>query len=156
MKISKKDINEAFGSFLDYDNDEVFDIMLIEMFFYKPKCPFCGNDSFYAMGVKRVLKCSICLKKFSYFKGTILENLKMPLCTFFLVAVQLMENKNISSMELARSTGLTQKSAYWMKRKILPHITGNELNLLISEQEDKRSVATGMPKDPNDDQQKIK
>jgi len=81
-------------------------------------CPHCGNyDKIYTM--KNNYKCAECRKQFSVTKGTIFENSSIPLQKWF-TAVWLITShkKGISSLQLHRDIGVTQKSAWFMLQRI--------------------------------------
>ena len=81
-------------------------------------CPHCGNcDKIYTM--KKNYKCAECRKQFSVTKGTIFENSPIPLQKWF-TAVWLITShkKGISSLQLSRDIGVTQKSAWFMLQRI--------------------------------------
>jgi transposase-like protein len=57
-------------------------------------------------------KCAGCAKKFSVRNGTIFEDSKLPLRTWFKAIFLMIGNpKGVSSMELHRLLGMTQKTA---------------------------------------------
>ena len=84
-------------------------------------CPACGGDRIGEIRTRRMLRCkaSDCRKQFSYKVGTIFEDSALGLDKWF-VAVWCVTNcKNgISSHELARDLGITQKSAWHMLHRI--------------------------------------
>src|SRR4051794_12247384 len=81
-----------------------------------PVCPKCGGTEHYYLANRRVWKCKNkeCRKQFSVKVGTIFEDSAIPLDKW-LVSIWLIANsKNgISSHELGRAVGLTQKSAWF-------------------------------------------
>ena len=80
-------------------------------------CPFCGNIKIY--NTNRGFKCSKCLKKFSHTVATIFDNSKMPLTTwFFLIYMEAVCKKNVSSHQVARNLNLHQAVAWRMQQKI--------------------------------------
>jgi len=84
-----------------------------------PVCPRCeGTDHSY-LTTRRVWKCKACKKQFSVKVGTIFEDSPLGLDKW-LPAVWLIANsKNgISSHELGRALGVTQKSAWFMLHRI--------------------------------------
>ena len=99
-----------------------------------PVCPHCGIASkpYVIEGGKRY-KCSDkdCGKKFSAISGTIFENTKIPLQKFFL-AIYICANhkKGISSHQLGRDIGVTQKSAWFILHRIRVMLSNNEPTLL--------------------------
>jgi transposase-like protein len=84
-----------------------------------PVCPRCGSVEHSYLSTRRVWKCKACKKQYSVKVGTIFEDSKLGLDKW-LPAVWLAANsKNgISSHELARSLGVTQKSAWFMLHRI--------------------------------------
>lgn len=81
-------------------------------------CPHCGNgDKIYTL--KNNYKCSECRKQFSVTKGTIFENSPIPLQKWF-AAIWLITShkKGISSLQLSRDIGITQKSAWFVLQRI--------------------------------------
>ncbi len=84
-----------------------------------PVCPRCGSIEYSYLSTRRVWKCKACKKQYSVKVGTIFEDSKLGLDKW-LPAVWLAANsKNgISSHELARSLGVTQKSAWFMLHRI--------------------------------------
>ena len=85
------------------------------------KCPCCGSTDVSFLSTRRIWKCKEAHKKqqFSVKVGTVLEDspigLDKWLCGFWLIA----NAKNgISSYELHRSIGVTQKTAWFMLHRI--------------------------------------
>jgi transposase-like protein len=87
----------------------------------KPICPMCGCVEFYWLAKQMRWKCKNgkCGKQYSVKIGTIFEESAIALDKW-LIAVWLIANcKNgISSYEIARSIGITQKSAWFMLHRI--------------------------------------
>jgi transposase-like protein len=84
-----------------------------------PVCPQCGGTEHSYLTTRRVWKCKSCKRQFSVKVGTIFEDSALGLDKW-LPAVWLIANsKNgISSHELARALGTTQKSAWFMLHRI--------------------------------------
>ena len=84
-----------------------------------PVCPKCGGVEHSCLTTRRVWKCKACKKQFSVKVGTIFEDSALGLDKW-LPAVWLIANsKNgISSHELGRALGTTQKSAWFMLHRI--------------------------------------
>ncbi|HZV71983.1 MAG TPA: IS1595 family transposase [Saprospiraceae bacterium] len=89
-------------------------------------CPHCNHDKVYR--TTRGFKCAnnTCYKKFSVTVGTIFENSKIPLRTWFqamyLVSVS---KKGISSIQLAETLGITQKTSWFVLSRIRTMLTEN-------------------------------
>ena len=85
----------------------------------KVTCPHCGSDRIGEIKTLRLQRCKDCRKKIYAKQGTIFEASPLGLDKWF-VAVWCVANcKNgISSHELARAIGVTQKSAWFMLHRI--------------------------------------
>ena len=85
-------------------------------------CPKCGNDSCKELASRPgVLKCNkaSCQKQFSYKVGTIFEDSPLGLDKWFVAVWAIANCKNgISSHELARAIGVTQKTAWHMLHRV--------------------------------------
>jgi transposase-like protein len=85
----------------------------------KPVCPRCGGKRHSFLATRRIWKCRECKKQFSVKVGTIFEDSPLGL-DVWLPAIWLVANsKNgISSHEMARALGITQKSAWFLNHRI--------------------------------------
>jgi len=86
----------------------------------KQVCPKCGTiDGHYFLKTRRVWKCRACRKQFSVKVGTIFEDSPLSLSKW-LPAMWLLANcKNgVSSYEVARALGVTQKTAWFMLQRL--------------------------------------
>lgn len=87
----------------------------------KPRCPHCGSDDVIYLEKARLFKCRTAhpKQKFSLKVGTIFEDSPLGLDKW-LTAIWLIANaKNgISSYEIHRALGVTQKSAWFMLHRI--------------------------------------
>ncbi len=88
----------------------------------KRVCPHCGViDSSYQLKDGKTYMCKEkgCRKKFTVTVGTVFENSKIPLSTWF-AAIYLCtaHKKGISSLQLSRDLGVTQKTAWFMLHRI--------------------------------------
>lgn len=85
-----------------------------------PKCVFCDHHRVYELkGQNKRYKCAKCRKQFSVIKGTIFENSPISLQKWF-VAIYVISShkKGISSIQLAKDIGVTQKTAWFMNQRI--------------------------------------
>jgi transposase-like protein len=95
-----------------------------------PVCPHCGSvgDHYRLEGTggekgtkarPGLLKCKDCREQFSVTVGTVFERSKIPL-TKWLLATHLMcsSKKGISSHQIARTLGVTYKTAWFMTHRI--------------------------------------
>jgi transposase-like protein len=83
-------------------------------------CPRCGViDEHYFLKTRRIWKCKACKKQFSIKLGTIFEDSPIPLSKWLPAMWMLANCRNgISSYELARAIGVTQKTAWFMLHRI--------------------------------------
>ena len=86
-----------------------------------PICPHCGNKKVCFLKTRRVFKCTTrpCRKQFSIKVGTIFEDSAVGLDKWLPVVWMIVNCKNgISSWELHRALGVTQKTAWFMLHRI--------------------------------------
>ena len=84
-----------------------------------PFCPECGSVECSYLTTRRVWKCKACKKQYSVKKGTIFEDSPIGLDKW-LAAIWMVANcrNGVSSHELGRNVGVTQKSAWFMLQRI--------------------------------------
>lgn len=93
----------------------------------KPTCPHCGAASNRIGEIKtlHILRCKDCRKKIYDLQGTIFEDSKIKLDKWFPAVWAVANCKNgISSHELARALGVTQKTAWFMAHRIREAMRG--------------------------------
>ena len=112
-----KTLLEAIRYFSDLDvaNEYVANLRWPD----RPVCPRCGGTEHSYVSTRRLWKCKACKRQFSVKVGTIFEDSPLGLDKW-LPAIWLAANsKNgISSHELGRALGITQKSAWFMLHRI--------------------------------------
>jgi transposase-like protein len=82
-------------------------------------CHKCGSTAVYELATRPVLKCRDCKKQFSYKVGTIFEDSPLGLDKWFVAVWAIANAKNgISSHELGRALGVTQKTAWFMLHRV--------------------------------------
>lgn len=91
----------------------------------KITCPKCGGDKIGVIRTRQMLQCNSvagekkCGKQFSVKVGTICEDSPLPLWHWLVAVWSIANAKNgISSCELARALGVTQKTAWFMLMRI--------------------------------------
>ncbi len=101
-----------------------------------PVCPRCGCVEYSYLTTRRVWKCKGCKKQYSVKLGTIMEDSPLGLDKW-LPAIWLVANsKNgISSHELARALGVTQKSGWFMLHRIRLAMQARSIERLSGEVE---------------------
>jgi len=86
-----------------------------------PVCPYCGSGKWYSIENGKRFKCGNkeCYKKYSVTVGTVFHATNIPLRTWF-PAMYLISahKKGISSVQLAKDLGVTQKTAWFMNHRI--------------------------------------
>src|ERR1700722_20340013 len=104
----------------------------------KVKCPYCGSEKVTWLAKGRVWKCYIKhpRPRFSLKTGTVFEDSPLGL-EKWLPALWLVVNcKNgVSSCELARDLGVTQKTAWFMAHRLRFALTEGGFGLLSGEVE---------------------
>jgi len=85
----------------------------------KAICPRCNSGRHYWLAKQRRWKCAGCKKQFTVKLGTIFEDSPIKLDKW-LTAIWLIANSRngVSSYEIGRSVGVTQKSAWFMMHRI--------------------------------------
>lgn len=82
-------------------------------------CPHCGSTKTYKFSSGKLFKCGDCRKQFTAKIGTIFSDSKVPLSKWFMaIYLSTSLKKGISSMQLSRYIGVTQKTAWFMLQRI--------------------------------------
>ncbi len=82
-------------------------------------CPHCGHTKIYTFGNGKRYRCAKCKQDFRIQTGTVFGESKLPLKKWF-IAIYLLStsNKGISSVQLAKQVGVTQKTGWFMDHRI--------------------------------------
>lgn len=117
MKATFKNIQQLITVFKDEDMCREY--LAQQRWGGKPCCPYCANETIWNIEGGKRYKCATCKKKFSVTVGTIMEDSNIPLSKWF-IAIYLCTShkKGISSHQLAKDIGITQKSAWHMIHRI--------------------------------------
>ena len=84
-----------------------------------PECPACGHKEHYYLKIQKRWKCKECHKQFTVKLGTIFEDSPIPLDKWLTALWMLVNCKNgISSYEVAKAIGITQKSAWFVMHRL--------------------------------------
>jgi transposase-like protein len=84
-----------------------------------PICPKCGHNQHYYLATQRRWKCRQCKKQFSVKQGTVFEDSPVPLDKWLIALWMLVNCRNgVSSYEVARALGITQKSAWFVLHRL--------------------------------------
>src|SRR5437763_257565 len=113
-------LQEAIKYFSDYENCRQF-MIAIRWADGKVRCPICGSDNVSYLQNARLYKCynKHDRPKFSLKVGTVFEDSPIPLEKWLPAAWLLACCKNgISSYEIHRDVGVTQKTGWFMMHRI--------------------------------------
>ena len=82
-------------------------------------CPHCQHDTIYTFNDGKRYRCAKCKKDFTVITGTVFGETKLPLQKWF-IAIYLLSttSKGISSVQLAKHVGVTQKTGWYMDHRI--------------------------------------
>jgi transposase-like protein len=85
----------------------------------KAECPMCGGIEHYYLASRYIWKCKACKKQFSVKVGTVMEDSPIPLHKWLLAMWMIGNCRNgVSSYEVHRAIGVSQKSAWFMLQRI--------------------------------------
>lgn len=82
-------------------------------------CPHCGHKEIYTFSGGKRYRCAKCRQDFTIRTGTVFGESKLPLKKWF-IAIYLLttSSKGISSVQLAKQVGVTQKTGWFMDHRI--------------------------------------
>ncbi len=90
-------------------------------------CPACGGRGFCELRTRKVFQCNRCKRQVSLTAGTVFQDSKLPLTTWFAAIYHLAQGKGgISSVELGRRLGVKQATAWLMRHKPMRAMAGRE------------------------------
>ncbi len=85
----------------------------------KPRCAWCGSENNKWMASQKRWNCRDCKKQFSVKRGTIFHDSPLGLDKWMVAMWMLANCRNgVSSYEISRAIGITQKSAWHMMHRI--------------------------------------
>ena len=120
--LSEAGFRERFGS------EEACRAALFEMRWREGlTCTGCGGRGFCELKTRKVFQCNRCKKQLRLTAGTVFQDSKLPLTTWFAAIYHLAQSKNgISSIELARRLGVKRQTAWLVKHKLMRAMAGRE------------------------------
>ena len=84
-----------------------------------PECPACGHKEHYYLKSQKRWKCKECYKQFTVKLRTVFEESPIPLTKWLPALWMLINCRNgVSSYEIARDLGVSQKSAWFMLQRL--------------------------------------
>jgi transposase-like protein len=82
-------------------------------------CIHCGHNEVWSVRGGEFFTCKACRKQFTVRTGTVMQDSKIPLRKWvFAMYLMTVSRKGISSIQLAKEIGITQKSAWHMAHRI--------------------------------------
>lgn len=95
------------------------DYMVLKRWGGEVKCPYCLNEKIYKMTGNQPYRCAVCKRRFTVRTGTMMEgshvDVRMWLLATYLMGIS---RKGISSVQLGKQIGVTQKTAWFMAQRI--------------------------------------
>lgn len=82
------------------------------------ECPKCSFDKAYVFKDGIRYKCKSCKYIYTAISKTIFESSKLPLQKWFFATYLIMHKKGISSIQLAKDIGVTQKTAWFILQRL--------------------------------------
>jgi transposase-like protein len=122
-------------------------------------CPRCQAKEPRFIKTRRIWECKGCRKQFSVKVGTIFEDSALPLDKWLCAIWMIVNAKNgVSSYEIHRSLGITQKSAWFMMHRIRLALQRGSLDKLKREVEADETFIGGKARNMHADkrQEKVK
>ena len=113
-------LQQAIQYFADYENCRQF-MVAVRWADGKVRCPYCGSEKVTYLEKARLYRCyeKHPKQKFSLKIGTVFEDSPIPLEKWLPATWLLVNCRNgISSYEIGRALGVTQKSAWFMLHRI--------------------------------------
>ncbi len=121
----------------------------------EPVCQHCGETGAYFLASRKIFKCKKCRKQFSVKMGTIFEESAVSLDKWLIAIWQLVNCKNgISSYELGKGIGVTQRTAWFMLQRIRTAMTNGTIEKMTGTVEVDESFIGGLPKNMHQSKRK--
>jgi transposase-like protein len=118
----------------------------------KVVCPNCDGKNIGHITSRRMFQCKSCRKQFSVKVDTIFEDSPLGLDKWFVAVWCIANAKNgISSCELARAIGVTQKSAWHMLHRVREAMAAKSFKKVIGEIESDESFIGGKRRNKHKD-----
>jgi transposase-like protein len=134
---SPKTLQQAIQYFSD--EQVCIDAVAILRWSRGPHCPECHGDAAknpYYLKTQKRWKCRSCRRQFSVKVGTIFEDSPIPLQKWLPALWMLVNDKNvISSHELHRALGVTQKTAWFMLHRLRLALQRNDFGSKLGSNE---------------------
>jgi len=115
------------------DEEKCKEFLIQQRWNGNPTCPKCGTDKPYTIDNGKRFKCrnNKCYSKFTVTVGTVFHASNIPLSTWFPAMYLIISHKKgISSIQLAKDLGVTQKTAWFMLHRIRESLKSKDSVLL--------------------------
>jgi transposase-like protein len=115
-----KDNLDVFGFFKKFPNEKACEDFIIQARWPRGiYCPECGNYKIYRLENQKRFKCGSCKTQFTVRTNSVLAESKVTLRQWLLAAWLLTTHrKGFSSVQLAKTLGITQKTAWFLAHRI--------------------------------------
>ncbi len=126
-----KNLKDLIAKFSD--EQKCRDFLVQQRWDGSPVCPYCGSGKWYKIEDGKRFKCGNkeCYKKYSVTVGTVFHASNIPLTTWFpAMYIISAHKKGISSIQLAKDLGVTQKTAWFMLHRIRESLKDKNSDLL--------------------------
>jgi transposase-like protein len=120
----------------------------------EPVCPYCGHRKSYKIEAGKRFKCAnqACYKKYSVTVGTVFEASNISLTTWFAAMyIITAHKKGISSVQLSKDLGVTQKTAWFILHRIRESLKENSPLFLEKEVQVDEVYIGGLEKNKHKD-----
>ena len=143
MAIDMKRLNNSFFSLIKSlpDSNSCKEFLEQQIWNGTPICPHCGciDEKHYRLKFKGqfngLYKCRHCKQRFTVTTGTMFEGSNVPLDKWFYAIYEFPSHKKgISSIQLSKDIGVTQKTALFMLNRIRHNL--NETEIFLSDKLD--------------------
>jgi len=111
---------DVFGFFQKFPDEKACEDFIIAARWPKGMyCPYCGSYKLYRLEKQKRFKCGSCRKQFTVRTGSVLAESKVTLQQWLLATWLLTTHrKGFSSVQLAKTLGVTQKTAWFLAHRI--------------------------------------
>jgi len=122
-----------------------------------PVCPRCTSRANYYLETRRIWKCKTCGKQFSVRTGTVMADSHVSLDKWLVAIWAIANAKNgISSWELHRAIGVTQKTAWFLLHRVRAAMHNRSLSKLRGEVESDETYIGGLAEKMHEYRRKAK
>jgi transposase-like protein len=137
MESDQSSLPETLREAIIYFSDPVHALEFLTKFRWpdgKPACPRCDSQESSFIRTRHIWKCKSCKRQFSAKSGTIMEDSPIGLDKWLPAIWMICGCKNgISSYEIARDLGISQKSAWFMLHRVRVAMQSGTLEKLSGE-----------------------